>query len=372
MATQERFAVKGHITIPICSDISESEFVSHGWMKTGAQSYRHHCGARLVRRRQLWTAISIDGTVFPGHSTALHGMSYLKEHDSSFWTYGCFASGGGTHSFGSTTGYLDADHRGRGESAFICHVGNAKEIPTFLGPVFKRYLFGRTHCNRCLNPMTTLATRVLREFHEYGFDEHLYIVCGCGYPVWSVNGGTFATFTRATGPAETKWRRKERLRVAGGRHRPGEIRELLALQENRCIYCNAQFTNEAPPTKDHVLAVADGGTDFALNIVMACWRCNCRRSDIPFRTYCRLLSWKQNQRILTYIAKRLASPNFSCLPCEAISCFDKGLAQHNAKHPRFLNMKSRSIRAGRNAVRNELLPRTRSLLLKKYPTAPGQ
>lgn len=178
--------------------------------------------------------------------------------------------------------------------------------------------------------------------------------------------GLVSEFARAIGPAKTKWRREERLREAGGQHTPSERYEILALQNNRCIYCNRRFTNEIRYTADHLLPVADGGTNWALNIVMACSRCNLRRSDIPFRTYCRLLSPKQNQRILIHLAKRIKAMDIPNLPSDAVDSFDDGLAHHDAKHPRFVNMRNRVI-AGRNATRNRLLPRTRNLVLKKAP-----
>jgi hypothetical protein len=56
------------------------------------------------------------------------------------------------------------------------------------------------------------------------------------------------------------------------------------------------------------------------------------------------------------------------LPNDAVASFDEGLARHDAKHPRFLNMRARSV-PGRNAARNQLLPRTRSLILKKAGAA---
>ncbi len=54
------------------------------------------------------------------------------------------------------------------------------------------------------------------------------------------------------------------------------------------------------------------------------------------------------------------------LPGDAVACFDEGLAYHNARHPRFRDMQSRSVIKGRYAAINQLLPGTRSLVLKKH------
>lgn len=348
------------------------DFEIRGWTKVGAQSYQHHCGARIAKRGRLWSATSIAGTMFAGHLTALQAISCLEERDSYFWSYGAgdmmTAKGG----VSCKLGFLDANHRKRREGAFACHLDGGYDIPAFLKSVFKKHLFGRAHCNRCLSPMTTLEMGVLREFGRSGSAENSYVVCNCGYAVWSLNRRLFSAFVRAIGPAQTRWRREERIRAAGGRRTAGDVHELLTLQDNRCIYCNAQFTDEIRPTEDHILAVADGGTNWALNIVMACWRCNCRRSDIPFRTYCKLLSQRQNRRILTHLAKRILATDILSLPSDAVASFDEGLAHHDARHPRFRNMRNRSVIAHRNAAGNQLLPRTRSLILKMAPAKSGR
>ncbi|MFP5226882.1 MAG: HNH endonuclease, partial [Acidobacteriota bacterium] len=88
--------------------------------------------------------------------------------------------------------------------------------------------------------------------------------------------------------------RRETLRKGGARHSVDEVAEIVQLQENRCFYCNLLFDGtRGQATKDHLLPVTSGGTDWALNIVIACRRCNARRGNIPFRTYCTLLSPRQ-------------------------------------------------------------------------------
>ena len=333
------------------------DFETRGWAME-KQSYWHYCGARVAKQGQLWTATSIAGATFPGYPTALEAMSYLEKHDPSFWSCGRAAIWGGAQGVLWTIGFLDA---ARQERAYTFHLNGGDGLPEFLKPVFKKHLFGKVHCNRFLSPMSTLETRTLRELDRRASAENAYFVCNCGYPVWS---GQIGGFEQELGRAAIRWRRKERLREAGGHHPPSERHEILALQEYRCIYCNVKFTNEIPPSADHLLPVADGGTNWGLNIVMACLRCNFRRSDIPFRTYWRLLSQRQNRRILIHLARRILAMDIPNLPSEAVDSFDDGLAHHDARHPRFVNMRNRAI-AGRNAATNQLLPRTRNLVLEK-------
>jgi 5-methylcytosine-specific restriction endonuclease McrA len=47
-------------------------------------------------------------------------------------------------------------------------------------------------------------------------------------------------------------------------------------QYNRCLYCDEVFGVGLRPTADHILAIVDGGTNWAFNIVMACRSCNSR------------------------------------------------------------------------------------------------
>ncbi len=53
---------------------------------------------------------------------------------------------------------------------------------------------------------------------------------------------------------------------------------LLAAQDNRCYICTEAFTDENPPTKDHVWPRARGGRD-GRNILWACVPCNGSKSD---------------------------------------------------------------------------------------------
>jgi hypothetical protein len=48
----------------------------------------------------------------------------------------------------------------------------------------------------------------------------------------------------------------------------------------RCVYCGAT-PNDGPMHVDHVVAVAEGGTDDPANLVTACAGCNLGKSDVP-------------------------------------------------------------------------------------------
>jgi 5-methylcytosine-specific restriction endonuclease McrA len=157
--------------------------------------------------------------------------------------------------------------------------------------------------------------------------------------------------------------RKQRLKDAGGRHSSTERRRIVELQEGRCIYCNEVFTKKGPPTRDHLLSIANGGAHWAINIVMACGSCNSRRRDIPFRTYCRLLSATQNRRILSHLRRRLLALDIDKLSSEAFASFHDGLSLHDPRHPRYLMIQRDSLTARGNAARNQLLPRPANLIL---------
>lgn len=46
-----------------------------------------------------------------------------------------------------------------------------------------------------------------------------------------------------------------------------------------CTYCERPFTEELPPTFDHLIGLVYGGTDHISNLVLACWPCNNARAN---------------------------------------------------------------------------------------------
>lgn len=344
-------------------ELELNDYDPRGWIKVGAQSYCHHCCARVTKRGRLWTATGVAGETFTGHLTASQAMSCVEERDPTFWSYGEEAICGFWGDVSFKLGYLDVVNR---EEAFVFYVDGNDETPSFLNTVFRRRIIGSTHCVKCLRQMTELKLRALREFGDDRIGKNKYIVCDCGYPVWQLNEGSHLTFFQAMDSAERSWRRQQRVKAAGGTHTSREIEAILDLQEHRCIYCNAQFTSELHPTKDHLLPVAEGGGNWALNIIMACKSCNSRRGDIPFRTYCTLLSKEQNHRILKHLGKRLSTLDLLHVQEEALVSFDEGLACHDSGHWRFCDIQGISPTARRNVRTNRLLPPTKELITRKY------
>jgi hypothetical protein len=114
------------------------DFEMSGWFKVGAQSYRHHCGARVAKRGRQWTATSITGSTFACHSTVLQAMAYLEEHDPAFWSYGDSAIEGANGNICCKLGFQDAAHMERKEGLFVCHLYGRTTFPVFLRPVFKK------------------------------------------------------------------------------------------------------------------------------------------------------------------------------------------------------------------------------------------
>jgi 5-methylcytosine-specific restriction endonuclease McrA len=64
--------------------------------------------------------------------------------------------------------------------------------------------------------------------------------------------------------------RRARLKGNGGTHTEKEWLEVLELYGNKCVYCG----DIGKMTKDHVIPIANGGTNDISNIVPACGTCN--------------------------------------------------------------------------------------------------
>jgi 5-methylcytosine-specific restriction endonuclease McrA len=102
-------------------------------------------------------------------------------------------------------------------------------------------------------------------------------------PDW--NGQDLPTHPRAAvALAKYEAERRERESKAVGCHSITEWNEVLQKYGNRCLRCKirAQDTFRGKLTRDHVVPLASGGTDFASNLQPLCQRCN---------------SWKGNREI---------------------------------------------------------------------------
>jgi 5-methylcytosine-specific restriction endonuclease McrA len=152
-------------------------------------------------------------------------------------------------------------------------------------------------------------------------------------------------------------RRYVTLHRTGARHTEAEIQELLKLQESRCIYCNLLIGDGvSQASRDHLLPVQYGGGDWAVNILMACRSCNCRRGSMPFRTFCTLLSPRQNRIIAMRLCARLGVIDLDKISDAAWKQFCVGLALHDPAHLRYRLILRNSRTARRNAKLNSLLP----------------
>jgi len=280
------------------------------------------------------------------------------------WSVGDWAYGGCIEGIWVEAFYLDEHRDALGH---MYSLDSGSEVPQHLRGVLKRHVLGKASCVKCASLNGELHLRQIRvRYSSSRREQRHFIVCSCGYPVWRMSEDDSFAVSRALQLAGAALRRKKSLIRAGGKHSPGEIQLILASQENRCIYCNALFVGPVRPTKDHLLPVSYGGSDWALNIVMACRRCNSRRGEIPFRTYCRLLSPTQNRRVLKCLAKRIESMEPDQLPEGVFASFIVALELHDSRHGRYRDILRISPVSRRYASLNRLLPRYPHLLLRRW------
>ena len=339
-----------------------------GWSVKGPRSFFHYSGPRVFLHGSTWTARRVTGELSKGHVSAEAAIRWLVAHDPDYWTVGDWASGGSPLSnLYIETGFLDVDeHKDANtrDHVAVLRLFKGREFPRKAEASFKRLFLSRAKCAKCGSQSDEIIMRPLKKLGSRE-KKTPYIVCGCGYPVWRISWDACNDAESRLGKLEnyreqSEWR-KELLKISGGKHRPSEIGEILRLQNHRCIYCNRRFDDGLRPTKDHFAPVCMGGTDWALNIVMSCRRCNMRRGTIPFRTYCKLLSPTQNRRIVRSLVSRIAE--LSQLPAEQFDSFCEGLSLCNTRHRHYRAILRSSAAARRNAAKNGLLPGTPSRLI---------
>ena len=284
------------------------------------------------------------------------------ENDGFFWIYGRPASIGNFGGVWLRTGLPDG---GRSETVLVCYLSDGQDFPTFLKSVFRRHFFSKATCVKCFRPMVALQFRTFREHNRRRGALNTYIACDCGHPVWRIEANLLGITETSLREAIKSSRRRQRMKTAGGRHSSEEIEEILRIQQNRCFYCNRGFRTGIRWEKDHLLSLVGGGTHWALNIVLSCKRCNSRRCDIPFRTYCKLLSPTQNRRMLKCLYNRLLALDPDNLSGEALDSFNLGLAEHDPHHWRYIDIQRRYPTARLYAEINPLFPRSINLILKR-------
>jgi 5-methylcytosine-specific restriction endonuclease McrA len=332
------------------------------WIKGVSSAYRHYSGASISKDGRLWTARTVSGVPMSGHATAEAAISCLMHKDREFWTFGKFGPRIGTIDCG-TVHHRIKPMGGEEEEVFAFCLPKDEQIPKFLKTIISKHLFGVASCVACLSPMSGFYLRSVVQFDWSSDERDTYLACGCGYAVWRMNMTFYEKAGRIIRKRAYDWHRTLSLRQAGGTHTREEMRIVLALQYGRCIYCNALFTDESHPSEDHLLPVSKGGSDWALNIVLACWRCNSRRTYIPFRTFCKLLSPTQNKRILANLKRRLLAIDIKSTQREALLSFEEGLAMHSPQiYSQLGTLDTRSAR--RNLETNRLLPSSAAAILE--------
>lgn len=337
------------------------ELEALGWKKLTFHKYGHYCGAVVAKHGKVWIAKTVNGVSISGFKTEFQAAAHLVEADPGFWTYGQDRGGWGYYRVMFTSGSLDAN---REDSVFVCYVSDLRYFPKFLTGTFKKHFFDKATCAKCLLPMLELKFGERNIVSGNKSERNVYLECVCGYPVWRLGYDQQIQAHMSMMSAIRSYERRERVKTNGGVHSDEEIEGILAIQTNRCIYCHVLFTEMIRPTKDHILPVSMGGANWSLNIVLACRSCNSRRGDIPFRTYCKLLSRAQNRRILMQLRKRLIALDINAIEEEALKSFFIGLEDHDSRHWRYRDIQKISPIARRNAAANKLLPRTPILIMK--------
>lgn len=76
--------------------------------------------------------------------------------------------------------------------------------------------------------------------------------------------------------------RRARKKNAPGSHTKQEWLDRLAEFNYHCAYCLLPFSDERPPTQDHMIPLVRGGTHNISNIIPACLSCNSqKRTSTP-------------------------------------------------------------------------------------------
>lgn len=107
----------------------------------------------------------------------------------------------------------------------------------------------------------------------------------CVHAVYSTPEYKASTKARRQSPeykaVKHNWNNGRRARKAGLRSSltPEQWEDNLTLFNNQCVYCHEPFTDENPPTREHIIPQSKGGPYTQWNIVPACLHCNCSKND---------------------------------------------------------------------------------------------
>jgi 5-methylcytosine-specific restriction endonuclease McrA len=93
------------------------------------------------------------------------------------------------------------------------------------------------------------------------------------------------------GPAQARGnRRRARRRGAVGFHTSDEWKALQAAHGGLCAYCRLR----PGVTKDHIVPLSRGGSDWIENIAPACRSCNARKRDLSVRDFVNEIQRRQS------------------------------------------------------------------------------
>jgi len=121
--------------------------------------------------------------------------------------------------------------------------------------------------------------------------------------------------------------RKKRVAAGGGSHSAADIRALLLIQSHQCYFCMSQLQDESGSfkfSKDHLQPVSRGGSDNAINLALACKRCNSSKhmkTESEFWKY--LKRWRDGDQ---YTAARAKAKTITATRKQAFS--DKKQPNH--------------------------------------------
>lgn len=315
------------------------------WIAEPKGNFRHYTGAHLRRSGSSWHATDKDGTVYPSRRSSGAALALLV----GLWPMGLTGQTFGTVEHPTTP--IDDDGIRFG---FMSPDGSP--FTPLVVSSLKRRFFGHARCAKCKEPMSEFRTAQIGLMDGVTSKTHTYLVCSCGYPAWHMEADAYYGASHSMYHAAKKWERDRNLKAAGGKHSKAEIEAILALQEGRCIYCHKRFTDKLRATRDHLVPVSYGGTSWALNIVLACHSCNSRRGEVPFRTFCRLLSPRQNERIFNHLMRRIRAIDFQNVS-GGYEDLEIALRLHVPNDFRYKMILSMKAAYRENARRNKLLPR---------------
>lgn len=315
------------------------------WIAEGPGYFRHYSGLRLLRKGSRWNTVDQGGTVHPFRSSASAALKLAgRHHNIADWGRDFGTVSHPTSPIGNNGVFF----------AFVSRDG--APFTPFVVSSLKRRFHGHALCVKCKEEMSEFRVEPIRQFDGVISDTQTYLVCTCGFPVWHMETKHYFGAQYSMDQCARTWRRKQDLKAAGGKHTKQEIDSIFELQRGRCIYCHALFTDTRRPTRDHLVPLSYGGTAWALNLVLACHSCNSRRGEIPFRTFCRLLSPQQNERIFNHLIRRIQTIDFNNVG-NGFEQLEIALRLHLPNDRRYKMVLGIKAKYRENARRNKLLPR---------------